>query len=190
MLSYNEIEEGEKLLAAATRPPWFAVVNDMIGGTCVQTFDAPASEAPPGSTVADMICREADAALITWMGNKLKDLLRAALWMRKIQEQLDESILTEQAGSSATDLPAAIARLANGYRTDVPSQETWDRVTSAFIEYQGYGTVFGCAGDEAISTMLDEIGLSTTAAEWRDSHREECTECARASIGRESEGNQ
>ncbi|MEU2043685.1 hypothetical protein [Nocardia niwae] len=179
LLSHEEVEKGQALLAAATRRPWFAAVNDLIGGRCVQTVERPVSEAPVGSGVADMIVRDADADayLITWLRNHGDDLLRAAFWMREISDLLEGSSLASQLGAGVASLPSVVAKLISGYRTDVPSPESWDLVTSAFAGYQGYGQVFGCGGDEAVATMLEEIGMPNTAAEWRTSHREECTAC-------------
>lgn len=59
----------------ATAAPWFDCENDLIGGRCVRTVDAPASELP-GGFVVDEVLRDADAGHIVWMRNNLGEIVR------------------------------------------------------------------------------------------------------------------
>lgn len=60
-MKLNELNAIRARLAAATPGPWFAQPNDLIGGWCVRTVDAPPSEG--AGEVADFI-REEDARFI------------------------------------------------------------------------------------------------------------------------------
>lgn len=114
MTDRDLIAEGRAVDAAATPGPWYACVNDLIGGKCVQVVDTPASETPPGNHVVDMVFRDADAEHIVWMRNNLRavlDELKAA-----------RAAYTKLAQDTQADY-AAIARRQQQYRDRIAELE-------------------------------------------------------------------
>lgn len=125
---HDLITEGRAVDAALTSGPWFACVNDVIGGRCIQTVDVPASAAPPGSSVLDMVFHDADADRIVWMRNNFGALLAELGLMRTIANELDEA--QDEANTRLAAINgehqrhlAAIAAKQRQYRARIEAEE-------------------------------------------------------------------
>jgi len=81
----TRLDRLEALEKVATRGPWFQNINDLIGGTLIANVQKPAHaidtrswEGNTDRVIADMICRDDDAALIVEARNLLPALIAVA----------------------------------------------------------------------------------------------------------------
>lgn len=79
-----DIDPVKARVAAATSGPWFAHVDDLIGGWCIRTVDTQPSEGP--GEVASFI-REEDATLIAHARSDMESLVTEIERLRTINDE-------------------------------------------------------------------------------------------------------
>jgi len=109
-------EDLRSLAEAATPGPWYAVVNDLIGGKSVSTVDRPMSETNPREwdVPADMLSSDANAAYIAAVSPDVVLALLAALAAAEARaERLRQALATVRREKRGFDLPERIAQIAS-----------------------------------------------------------------------------
>lgn len=124
--------------------------------------------------------RRADAETIAWLTSNAQSLLSMAAALTEVVDALSSSAAQPV---SAWRAAAVVRALVAGQQPEVPtlmpmpSPEAWDALTTAFAENELTGGWMNCQGAAAVAAACDEIGMTNSAADWRDSHNSDCDRC-------------